>query len=156
SDAFNTLITFDKYFGFVLQVVLAMGLMSELPLLIILLAILGVVTPAMLNKFRRYEIAGSFLAGAILSPGSDVFTMLLMTAPLLLLYEVGFVGAVIVSRRRLRRAAAASALILLALRTGDAHAQRRPPPAPRPPAQVPVRRDSLQDTTRAERPIDTA
>ena len=43
---FEILITFREYFGFVLQVVLAMGLSAELPLVIIILAVLGVVTPA--------------------------------------------------------------------------------------------------------------
>ncbi len=99
---FDMLITFDKYFDFVLQVVLAMGLSAELPLLIIMLAVLGVVTPAMLNKFRRFAIVLAFAAGAILSPGTDIFSMLMMTAPLLVLYEIGFLGAVIAHRRRLK------------------------------------------------------
>jgi len=81
---------------------LAMGLSAELPLLIIMLAVLGVVTPAMLNKFRRYAIVLCFLAGAILSPGTDIFSCLMMTAPLLVLYEIGFLGAYIAHRKRLK------------------------------------------------------
>src|SRR5439155_4204399 len=138
--AFQTLITFEKYFDFVMQVVLAMGLSAELPLVLILLAALGVVTPAMLSRFRRYAIMLSFIAGAVLSPGTDVFSMLLMTAPLLILYEVGVAGAYLIHKRRLRRAAATAALLLLGLATdaGAAVAQR-PTPRPQP---------GLQDTSR--------
>ena len=154
AGSFENLITFDKYYGFVLQVVLAMGLSAELPLVIILLAMLGVVTPQRLGKFRRYAVVLAFAAGAILSPGADVFSMLLMTAPLLLLYEVGFLGTVIVHRRRLKaaaRAAATGLLLLLALAPSPAHAQR-PPVQRAPPSQA---IDTIADSLR-NRPIDSA
>jgi Tat protein translocase TatC len=153
AGSFEVLITFEKYFGFVLQVVLAMGLSAELPLLIIILATLGVVTPATLNRFRRFAIVLSFVGGALLSPGGDVLTMLMMTAPLLVLYEIGFLGAVIIHRRRLKASAATTAvLVLLAIMTSTADAQRPPPRA-----QPPARRDSLVDTTGAAAPkLDTA
>jgi Tat protein translocase TatC len=151
AGSFETLITFEKYYGFVLQVVLAMGLSAELPLLIILLALLGVATPARLGRFRRYAVVCAFAAGALLSPGADVFSMMLMTAPLIILYEIGYVGAVIVHRRRLRAAAATAALAVLALWPAPARGQQ-------PPARPPARRlgvDTLADTLRG-RPVDTA
>ncbi len=64
TEAISPFITYDKYFGFVLQVVLALGLSFELPLIIIILSWLGVVGPAELNKFRRYAVVLSFIAGA--------------------------------------------------------------------------------------------
>ena len=85
SEALQPMITYNEWFGFVMQIVLALGISFELPLVIILLAALGVVTPAGLHKFRRFAIVGAFIAGAVLSPGADVFSMLMMTAPLLLL-----------------------------------------------------------------------
>ncbi|MGE0442926.1 MAG: twin-arginine translocase subunit TatC, partial [Gemmatimonadales bacterium] len=144
---FEFLITFKEYFGFVLQVVLAMGLSAELPLLIIILAVLGVVTPAMLNRFRRFAVVLAFAGGAILSPGTDVFSMLMMTVPLIVLYEVGFLGAVVVHRRRLRRTAEiAAGLLLLAVSTAD--------------AQRPVTQDPTRGQPRADslppKPIDSA
>jgi Tat protein translocase TatC len=144
------LITYDKYFGFVLQVVLTMGLSAELPLLIIILAVLGVVTPAKLNRFRRYALVLAFAGGAILSPGTDVFMMLMMTAPLIVLYEIGFVGTVIIHRRKRKLAGAATVLLLLCLGAPDAAAQNPPRPPPGPPRAQPV-----QDTARAM-PMDTA
>src|SRR5918994_6646084 len=104
SEAISPFITYDAWFGFVLQVVLALGISFELPLIIILLSWLGVVGPTELNRFRRYAVVLAFIAGAVLSPGADLLSMVMMTVPLLLLYEVGFAGSVILQSRR-RRAA---------------------------------------------------
>ncbi len=139
-DAIQTLITYDKYFGFVLQISLALGLSFELPLVIVLLAWLGVVTPARLSRFRRFAVLLALVAGAILSPGADVFSMLLMTAPLIVLYEVGYVGAVVIHRRRLRRTVA-SAVVLLLVAAGTLSAQGRQRP---------------DTAARTGQPIDTA
>jgi len=152
AGVFENLITYEKYFGFVMQIVLALGISFELPLVMVLLAVLGVVTPAMLSRFRRHAIVLSFVAGAILSPGADVFSMLLMTVPLLLLYEVGLAGARIVHRRRMRRtiAAAAVTLLFMSLGGGALAAQQPPPPPPAPP-RPPITRaraDSLADSVR--------
>ena len=139
NEAISPFITYDNYFGFVLQVVLALGLSFELPLIIIILSWLGVVGPAELAKFRRYAVVLSFIAGAVLSPGADLLSMLMMTAPLILLYEVGVAGSVIVHRRR--RRAAITTLVLLGLGLGATPAE----------AQVGVpRRRQTADTTRRD------
>jgi Tat protein translocase TatC len=152
SEAIAPFITYDAYFSFVLQVTLALGLSFELPLIIIILSWLGVVGPADLNRFRRYAIVLAFVAGAVLSPGADVLSMTMMTLPLLLLYEVGFAGSLILQRRRRRgereslAGRSAGVFLLLALLGARAEAQvpaqqRRPPPS---------RRDTtLADSTRA-------
>src|SRR5712691_978850 len=98
TEAIQPFITYDAYFDFVLQVVLALGLSFELPLIIIILAWLGIVGTAELNRFRRYAVVLSFIAGAVLSPGTDLVSMVMMTIPLLLLYEVGYAGAVVIGR----------------------------------------------------------
>src|SRR5437667_90121 len=100
--SFATMITFDAYFSFVMQLVLALGLSCELPLLMIILAALGIVATPLLNRIRPYAIVGSFVAGAILSPGTDVISMFMLTIPLLFLYEIGVAGVWLVQRRRLR------------------------------------------------------
>lgn len=147
ADAFNTLITYEKYFAFVVQIVLAMGISAELPLLLILLTALGIVTPQLLSRFRRVAIVLALIAGAFLSPGGDIFTMGLMTVPLLLLYEVGIAGSVVVHRRRLRKEAMSAALVLFACLL--------PGPAA---AQVPAARDTTAraDTLRPGAATDTA
>lgn len=105
SEAIAPMITYEAYFGFIVQLVLALGISFELPLIIVILAALGVVTPKWLSGFRRYAIVLACVAGAFLSPGADVLSMIMMTIPLLLLYEVGYAGAVVVHRRKRRRAA---------------------------------------------------
>jgi sec-independent protein translocase protein TatC len=138
SEALIPMITYGAYFDFVLQIVLALGLSFELPLIIVILAALGVVTPMHLHRFRRYSVVGAFLAGALLSPGADILSMLLMTIPLLVLYEVGFVGALLIHRRRVRHAAVGAAVValLLAAGAGTAGAQDSLPP----------RRDTVRTT----------
>ena len=147
TEAIQPFITYDAYFDFVLQVVLALGLSFELPLVIILLAWLEVIGTAELARFRRFAVVGAFIAGAVLSPGTDLVSMVMMTIPLLLLYEVGYAGAAVIGRRR-RKAAAIAALALLGLGWGAGRADAQVPAQPRrPPAGAP-RADSLADTTR--------
>ncbi len=117
TEAIQPFITYDNYFGFVLQVVLALGLSFELPLVIIILAWLGVIGAAELARFRRFAVVGAFAAGAILSPGTDLVSMVMMTLPLLLLYEVGYAGAVR-DPAPAAKAAAIAAMVLLALGLG--------------------------------------
>jgi Tat protein translocase TatC len=141
SEALAPFITYDNYFSFLLQVVLALGISFELPLIIILLSIFGILTPAALNKFRRFAIVLACCAGAILSPGADVISMIMMTIPLIFLYEVGFAGSVLVQRRRKRRAMnATSALVLVAVLFGAG--------ATRAEAQVPITPPSADSIAR--------
>jgi len=145
TEAIAPFITYDAYFDFVLQVVLALGLSFELPLVIIILAWLGVIGPSELHRFRRYAIVLAFIAGAVLSPGTDLVSMVMMTIPLVLLYEVGVAGAILIHRKRRHAAIAALLLVGLGLAHSPAQAQV---PVQRRPVQTP-RRDSLPDSTRA-------
>ncbi len=150
SAGLENLITFQEYFSFVVQLVLAMGLSFEIPLVIMLLTALGVTNPASLNRFRRFAIVLSAVAGAILSPGTDILSMILMTVPILLLYEIGFLGSWIIHRRRVARAAATAALCWLALASpGRLSAQEPVPPKRRPVPTRPVPR-AAGDTTRTD------
>ena len=167
---FNPMITFEAYFSFVMQLVLALGLSCELPLLMIILAALGIVATPLLNRIRPYAVVGSFVAGAILSPGADVLSMFMLTIPLLFLYEVGVAGVWVVQRRRQKAEAArqavsgmggvGTAVLLLAVLAGSAQAQQPPPPQPPPvrPGLFPQQRPG--DTTRpgvpAGRRMDSA
>ncbi|MSR05564.1 MAG: twin-arginine translocase subunit TatC [Gemmatimonadetes bacterium] len=117
------IITVDAYVGFAAQLVLAFGLAFQLPLVIMLLAALGVVTPAFLSKNRRYWIVIAALIAGIVTPTPDALTMLTMMVPLVLLYEVGIILARLVSRRKKEPdadAGAAGALLLVALLCGAA------------------------------------
>jgi sec-independent protein translocase protein TatC len=143
AGSFNTQITYDSYVQLVLHLLLAMGVSCEIPLVMILLSLLGVVSYRVYGRFRRYAVVLSFVGGAVISPTPEVSMMILFTIPLLLLYEVGVLGAYVIDRRRLRAARNAAAAIILALVLVPARAHAQLPPAP--PGQVrPGSSDSLR------------
>jgi sec-independent protein translocase protein TatC len=153
TEAIAPFITYDAYFGFVLQITLALGISFELPLVIIILSWLGVVGPRELNHFRRYAMVLAFIAGAVLSPGTDLLSMVMMTVPLLLLYEVGFAGSVVLQRRRRKAHQATAAgtvgmVILLVCGLGLRAEAQVPSQGRRLPQ---TRADSLRDSTRLAR-----
>jgi sec-independent protein translocase protein TatC len=94
------MITLENHVDFVLKFVLAFGAVFELPLIITILARVGVVNAKMLARNRKYAILGAFIAGAILTPTPDAFNQALMAGPLIILYEVGIVCARIFGRKR--------------------------------------------------------
>jgi sec-independent protein translocase protein TatC len=95
----QAMISIGTYIDFLLKFALAFGLVFELPLAITLLARMGVVTPRMLAKNRKYAVLGAFVAAAVLTPTPDMFNQALMAGPLILLYEVGIISARIFGRR---------------------------------------------------------
>jgi sec-independent protein translocase protein TatC len=109
TDALEPMITYREYFSFAVNMSLAFGLCFELPIVILLLATLGIVTPEFLRRYRRHALVLCVVAGALLSPGDLVWTTILLAAPLYLLYELSVVLTVIVYRRRRKRAAQAAA-----------------------------------------------
>jgi Tat protein translocase TatC len=151
AGAFNPMITYDRYFSFVMAILLGLGLSFELPLVMIVIAALGIMTGAQFNRFRRYAVLLACVAGALLSPGGDALMMLIFTVPLLLLYEIGVAGAYLVGRKRV--GPTIGAVILFMLLAGGApasvQAQDRPPGG----VQVPRRLDPAG--VRARTPGDT-
>lgn len=80
----------EDYLGFALQMLLAFGLVFELPLLLLMLNIAGLVSANQIRAFRRYYIVVAFIIAAILTP-PDILSQLIMAAPLIGLYEVGII-----------------------------------------------------------------
>ena len=87
----------DEYVGFVLRLLLGFGLVFELPVVTLVLAKMGVVTPELMRRFRRYGIIVIFLLAAIFTP-PDPLSQLLMALPLLGLYEISIWVAKVASR----------------------------------------------------------
>jgi sec-independent protein translocase protein TatC len=80
-------IALDFYIGFILRIMVAFGIVFELPTLSFLFTKLGLLTPVFMKKYRRYAIVGAFIIGAILTP-PDPMTQLFLALPLIVLYEV--------------------------------------------------------------------
>jgi len=78
-------LSIGQYLSFALKLLIAFGLIFELPLATFILARLGIVTPELMIKQSRMAILVMFVAAAMLTP-PDPFTMMLMAGPLILLY----------------------------------------------------------------------
>ncbi|HEX4853945.1 twin-arginine translocase subunit TatC [Arenimonas sp.] len=81
----------SRYLDFVLVILLAFGLSFELPVAVVVLVLLGVVTPAQLREARGYVIVGVFILAAIITP-PDVVSQLMLAIPMCLLYELGILA----------------------------------------------------------------
>jgi len=98
-EQFEAQITVTRYLGFLMTVILGLGLMFELPTLILLLAKLGLVTPRFLLRHSRYAIVLIFVAAAILTPTPDVFNLCIFALPTIALYFLGILLAYLVRPR---------------------------------------------------------
>jgi sec-independent protein translocase protein TatC len=99
--SFRPMISVNEYFDLVIDVLLGVGLVFELPVLVFLLSIFGIVTPQFLWKNFRYAILIIAIVAAIITPTPDATTMLVFMAPMILLYAVGIgVSWVVVRRKR--------------------------------------------------------
>jgi sec-independent protein translocase protein TatC len=94
------MISAGMYVDFTLKFYLAFGLIFEVPLAVTLAGRMGLVTPAFLTRNRRYALLVNAIVAAVLTPTSDLFNMALMLVPLVLLYEVGILGARLFGRRK--------------------------------------------------------
>lgn len=82
----------SHYLSFVLSLFLAFGLCFEVPVVMVILAAIGVVTADQLANSRRYAIVGAFVIAAVLTP-PDVLSQILLAVPMCILYEFGILGA---------------------------------------------------------------
>jgi sec-independent protein translocase protein TatC len=103
------LITAEEYFSFVFAMVLTFGVSFELPIVVLALAVLGIVTPQFLSKYRRHAIVLIVIIGAFLTPGDLVWTTVALSVPLYALYEISVAASYVIYRRKQRRRAALEA-----------------------------------------------
>jgi sec-independent protein translocase protein TatC len=89
----------EAYFNFVLGMFIAFGVTFEVPVVVVVLVMTGVVSVEKLREIRSFVIVGAFVVAAIVTP-PDVVSQLMLAVPLCLLYEVGIFVARFVGRRK--------------------------------------------------------
>ena len=103
TDAFDVLVQAQPYYKFVLMLLIAMGLLFQIPVGIIALTRVGIVTTSQLSHNRRYAILAIAVL-AMLLPGQDPITMGMMMAPMYVLFEASILFSWLLDRRAARAA----------------------------------------------------
>ena len=104
NDFLSAMPSVTEYFSLSLRLLIAFGVIFELPVFMVFLAKLGVVDAPFLSRNRKYAILISFIIAAILTPTPDVVNQVLMGGPLVILYEVSIVAVRIFGRNPLKPA----------------------------------------------------
>jgi sec-independent protein translocase protein TatC len=104
--ALQPMLLMQQYLDLSRGFMLGFGIIFELPLIIFFLSAIGAVTHRGLWRFNRWAVVLSFVVGAVLTPGPDIPSQLLMAGPLVVLYNVSILIAYVVTKRRERREAA--------------------------------------------------
>ncbi len=99
SETIQPLPSMKEYLSFSAKLLLAFGLVFELPLVITFLSKMGLVTVDFLKKNRKYALLLFFAGAAILTP-PDVVTQIMMALPLMILYEISIIGARIFGKKK--------------------------------------------------------
>ena len=86
------------YVDFNVKFLLAFGFAFEIPLVLTLLARTGLIEPAILIRYRKHAAMVALILSAVITPDATLFTMLLMAVPLVVLYEIGIIGAKVFGR----------------------------------------------------------
>jgi len=99
NETIRALPSMKEYLSFSSKLLLAFGIVFELPLILTFMAKLGMVTVDLLKKNRKYALLLFFIGAAILTP-PDVVTQIMMAIPLMLLYEVSILGARVFGKKK--------------------------------------------------------
>ena len=100
-DSYDILLQARDFYSFSIMVLIAMGALFQIPVGILAATRLGVITPKQLRGGRRYAIVIIAIIAALL-PGQDPITMLILAAPLVVLYEASILFASLLDRRASR------------------------------------------------------
>ena len=92
-DDIKPVLMMDEQLGLVMMLIIAFGIIFELPLILTFLTMIGVVDHHFLGKYRRHAIVLNTIIAAIVTPTGDPFNLALMAVPMMLCYELGVLGS---------------------------------------------------------------
>ncbi len=92
NDFLTSMPSVSEYFSLALRLLIAFGVIFEMPVLMVFLSKAGIVTVPFLQKNRKYAILINFVVAAILTPTPDIVNQLMMAIPLVVLYEISVVA----------------------------------------------------------------
>lgn len=99
SDQIKNEFAVDEYISIILSVMLAAGLVFELPMVSFFLSKLGILKPSLMRKFRRHAIVTILILAAFVTPGADPVSQIVLTIPLVILYEISIFISKISSKK---------------------------------------------------------
>jgi sec-independent protein translocase protein TatC len=97
---FEPVITIERYFSFLITVILGLGLMFELPIVVLLLAMIGIVSPQFLLRQWRVAVVLIFIVAAIVTPTPDVVNLCIFAVPACTLYFLGVAAAFLLAPKK--------------------------------------------------------
>jgi sec-independent protein translocase protein TatC len=101
TDAIENTIAISEYMSFVLRMMLAAGLVFEMPMVSFFLSRLGILTPAFMRHYRRHAYTVLLIVAALITP-ADIVSMMILAIPLLLLYEFSiFISRIAMKKREI-------------------------------------------------------
>lgn len=99
TEAISNEFAIDEYMSIIISVMLAAGVVFELPMISFFLSKLGILTPAFMRKYRRHAIVIILVLAAFLTPGADPVSQVILAVPLVLLYEISIFISKISSKK---------------------------------------------------------
>ena len=100
TDNFVTAFAPGKYFTLITYMMLAFGIGFEFPILLIFLQMAGILDHSTLRKGRRYAIVGICILVAVITPSGDPVSMLMLSVPMIIFYELSILAGWFIARRR--------------------------------------------------------
>jgi sec-independent protein translocase protein TatC len=100
TDFLKPMLSMREYLTLTLKLLLAFGIIFEIPVFLFFMTKIGLVTPRKLARMRRYAIVVCFIVAAIITPTPDAFTQCMMAIPMVILYEVGIIVSKLATRKK--------------------------------------------------------
>jgi len=104
SDMITIMPTFSDYLENLIYTTVGIGILFQMPLLVMILTRIGIVTAAFLRKYRRHAIVVLLILAAVITPTTDPFSLAIVTIPLYLLYEASIIIASRINKEKEKEA----------------------------------------------------